>query len=69
MSVDSKVFALACDFVDDTINDIDREMPASDRRKFYERAAEAMQRAIEDECLDIENELKPDDLPLFPEAS
>jgi hypothetical protein len=59
MHVDPQLFALACTFVDDTIDEIDAGIAPSDRREFYNRAAQAMQQAIEAECQEIEHELKP----------
>lgn len=57
MFVDPKVFALACTFVDDTVEHMHREVGYAERRKFYEEAAAAMQLAIEGECQAIEDVL------------
>jgi len=57
MNVDPKVFAVACTFVDDTVEHMNREVSYAERRKFYEEAAAAMQHAIEAECQSIEDAL------------
>lgn len=60
--VDPKVYALAAAFVDDELRvlgdgiELDPHMQAR-RAALIERAAQAMQQAIEDECTEIRREL------------
>jgi hypothetical protein len=57
--VDPKVYDLAELFVDDTLAEAPtpRTVSALQRLTYIHRAAEAMQRAIEGECSDIEADL------------
>ena len=65
VTVDPKVYALAESFIDDTLQDRDKaSAPWSQtyvtfRNALVQRAAEAMQQAIEDECEAIRKELQP----------
>lgn len=65
MSIDPKIYELAKSFVDDVINEASLT-PAgiprwarryTDVERLRQRAAEAMQQAIEDECAAIREEL------------
>lgn len=56
-TVDPKVYELAASFVYDTLQEINRPLVASKRQRLIQRAAEAMQQAIEDECTAIREEL------------
>jgi hypothetical protein len=55
--VDPKVYELAEAFVDDTLRELRRSPAPAKRAELIQRAASAMQRAIEDECEDIHREL------------
>ncbi len=61
MTVDPKVYALAESFVDDILRGLQdaqlHAMPATELLVLYDRAAAAMQQAIEDECEAIRQEL------------
>lgn len=57
MLVDPKVHALAAAFVEDLLEDWPGPVTVDQRRAYIQRGAEAMQRAIEDECSVIEAEL------------
>lgn len=57
-TVDPKVYAIAELFVDDILDDLG-EVAAVNRPSLVEQVAVAAQRAIEDECQEIERILKP----------
>lgn len=60
MTVDTKVRELAAAFIDDTL--LPTEVDAMGQEKYHaliDRAAAAIQRAIEDECASIREELLP----------
>lgn len=57
MHVDPQVHSLAEQFVEDTIETANVEVTEEQRRAYVQRGAEAMQRAIEEECGVIESEL------------
>lgn len=57
MTVDPRVYEIAEEFVNETIRVLHRPVLPSQRQPWIQRAAEAMQQAIEDECQDIEREL------------
>lgn len=62
MTVDPKVYALAESFVEDLLADLGRDVDdpkkAKHKAELTQRAAEAMQLAIEDECEAIRKELQ-----------
>jgi hypothetical protein len=55
--VDPNVYDLAADFVEDIVADADVHVTEAQRLEYVQRAAEAIQRAVEDECSAIEAEL------------
>lgn len=57
MTVDPKVYELAEAFVYDVLKELNRPLVPSVREPLIQRAAEAMQQAIEDECVAIRREL------------
>jgi hypothetical protein len=57
MSVDPHVYELSAVFVDDLIAEVNRPILPSVRAELTERAAAAMQQAIEDELHAIQRDL------------
>jgi hypothetical protein len=58
MNVDSTVYDLAADFVEDTLLEAHVQVSEEQRRAYIRRGAEAMQQAIEEECSVIAAELR-----------
>ena len=57
-TVDPQVYELADAFVTDVIHTLNRPLLPSQRAAYVDRAAQAMQQAIEDECDAIREELQ-----------